>query len=555
MRTTKKTTTVSLFCGAGGESLGRKLAFEELGIPVRDTLTHAINHWDLAVATHGLNLPGVVVHREDVTRVTAKTYGLDHIELLWASPSCIHHSRARGGRPRSDQQRSHAWEVVDRWLRLARVDVLLVENVPEFVDWGPLDEGGQPIRDRRGEDFRAFVASLRVLGYQVEWRVLCAADYGDPTTRRRFFLQAARDGRPIAWPDPTHHDPRKPGGEGLLPWRAAAECIDWSLPCPSIFDRKRPLADATMRRIATGVARYVLGAKPFLVTCNHADPYFVGQGVDQPFGTITASHDARGLVVPTMAPFGVAMRGTDPSHVASSASSLEDPLRTVSAGGTHHALVAPTLIQTSYGERRGQAPRVLDLDRPLGTVVAGGCKHALVSAFLAKSFGGPGAIDKQSPGISPAGPFGTVTARDHHVLVEGKLEGVEAQLGPDGTRRAKMVAAFLTHYYSTGTTSQSLELPLHTVTTIARHGLVTVEVDGSDYVITDIGLRMLEPRELARAMGFPDWYRWDKAPGVPLSKRDAVKMIGNACPVTTTKALIKAVVLQRRGAYGLAEAA
>jgi DNA (cytosine-5)-methyltransferase 1 len=519
----RKTTTVSLFSGGGGECLGKALAFEELGVEIRDMQTHAINHWDLAVATHSLNQPGILVHREDISRVTARTYGLSHIAMLWASPSCIHHSRARGGRPRSDQQRSHAWEVVDRWLRLARVDVLLVENVPEFVEWGPLDEGGRPIRDRRGEDFRAFVEALRVLGYQVEWRVLCAADYGDPTTRRRFFLQAARDGLSIAWPEPTHHDPRKPGGEGLLPWRSAAECIDWSLPCSSIFTRKKPLAEATLRRIATGVVRYVLGSKPFLVTCNHADTSFRGQGVDRPFGT-------------------------EPSHVSGSGSGVGEPLRTVSAGGNHAALVAPTLIQTSYGERRGQVPRVLDLGRPLGTVVAGGQKHALVSAFLAKSFGGPAAIDKQSPGISPAGPMGTVTAVDHHVLVE-------AELGSGGTERARLVAAFLLHYYSSGTTSQSPALPLHTITTIARHGLVTVEIDGASYVVTDIGMRMLEPRELARAMGFPDTYRWERAPGVPLTKRDAVKMIGNACPVNTTKELIKAVVLQRRQQYGLGVAA
>lgn len=504
----RKTTTVSLFCGAGGESLGKDLAFRELGLDVRDMCAHAINHWDLAVAAHGLNLPWISVHREDIRHVTARTYGLEHIELLWASPSCVHHSRARGGKPREEQQRSHAWEVVDRWLRVARVGVLVVENVPEFADWGPLDRGGQPIKSRRGEDFRSFVASLRSLGYEVEWRVLCAADYGDATTRRRLFLQAARDGRPIVWPEPTHHDPRKPGGDGLLPWRTAAECIDWAVPCPSIFERRRPLAEATLRRIATGVVRYVLQGKPFLVT----------------------------------------MRGTDPSHIASSAGPIDEPLRTVSAGGTHHALGIPCLVQTSYGERRGQAPRVLDLERPLGTVVAGGRKHGLVAAFLAKHYGGSGALDKQPPGLDPRSPMGAITAQDKHGMVEAQLSGA-------GTERARLVAAFVLHYYSTGGNSQSPELPLHTVTTIARHGLVEVEVDGESYVITDIGLRMLEPRELAKAMGFPDWYRWERAPGVPLSKRNAVKLIGNACPVMTTKALIKAVVLQRRRQYGLEEVA
>lgn len=498
-------TTVSLFCGAGGESVGKHLALEELGIASRDLPAHAINHWDLAVATHGINLPWVQVHREDITQVTAATYGLTHIEMLWASPSCVHHSRARGGKPREEQQRSHAWEVVDRWLRVARVDVLLVENVPEFADWGPLDEQNQPIKERKGEDFRAFVADLQGLGYRVEWRVLCAADYGDPTTRRRFFMQAVRDGRPIVWPEPTHRDPRNPvtlTNRHLPTWRAAAECIDWSLPCPSIFARKRPLAEATMRRIATGVVRFVLNGKPFLVGVGGRMGQSPSRPVDGPFQTVTTKADT--------------------------------------------SLIAPTLIQTSYGERKGQAPRVLDLHQPLGTVVAGGQKHGLVAAFLAKHYGG-GPNGVQSPGIHPSMPLGTVTAWDHHGLAQVELGGA--------VNRSNLVAAFLTSYYSSGGTSQSPGMPLHTVTTIARHGLVTVDIDGTSYAITDIGLRMLEPHELAKAMGFPAWYRWEHADGSPLSKRDAVKMIGNACPVNTVKALIKAVVMQRPAAFGLSEAA
>lgn len=507
-------TTVSLFCGGGGESVGKHLALEELGIASRDLPSHAINHWDLAVATHGLNLPWVQVHREDITQVTAATYGLKHIELLWASPSCVHHSRARGGKPREEQQRSHAWEVVDRWLRVATVDVLLIENVPEFEQWGPLDEHCQPIKERKGEDFRSFVADLRKLGYQVEWRVLCAADYGDPTTRRRFFLQAVRDGRPIVWPEPTHRDPRKPVdlfSPKLPAWRSAASCIDWSLPCPSIFERKKPLAEATLRRIATGVVRFVLQGKPFLVNTAYGGTTGRGRYV----------YDAT------------------------------DPLRTVTTS-SGHAIVAPSLIQTSYGERKGQAPRVLDLHQPLGTVVAGGQKHGLVAAFLSKHYGGPGAIEKQPPGLDPRSPMGTVTAQDKHSLVTAKLSKEYSENIPD---HSKLVAAFLTSYYSHGGTSQSPGLPLHTVTTIARHGLVTVDIDGQTYAITDIGLRMLEPSELALAMGFPSWYRWDRVDGRPLTKRDAVKMIGNACPVGTVKALIKAVVLQRPLVFGLPEAA
>lgn len=505
--------TVSLFCGAGGESLGKHLAFEELGIPVRDMTSHALNHWDLAVATHGLNFPWIQVHQEDITAVTAADYGLDRIHLLWASPSCVHHSRARGGKPKEEQQRSHAWEVVDRWLRVARVDVLLVENVPEFQDWGPLDDAGQPIKERKGEDFRAFVTDLRSLGYAVEWRVLCAADYGDPTIRRRFFLQAVRDGLPIVWPAPTHRDPRKPAGlfdAALPPWRTAAECIDWSIPVPSIFGRKRPLADATLRRIAAGVMRYVINGRPFIVNLSHGQRL---ENADEPLKTLTtAKGGEKAIVAASM----VSMRGTSPDQVLATGGSVEAPLPTVSSGGTHaalvsaflakhyggvvgaaldhptptvtgtdhNALVAASLIQMGYGEREGQAPRILNLEQPLGTVVAGGSKHGLVAAFLQQ-------------------------------------------------------------YYSSGGQHQALADPLHAVTTIDRHSLVTVEIDGEAYVITDIGMRMLEPRELARAMGFPEWFRFETGAGLPLTKRDAVKMIGNACPVNTVKALIKAVVLQR----------
>lgn len=523
-------TTVSLFCGAGGESLGRDVAFRELGLDVRAMNSHALNHWDLAVAAHGMNFPWIHVRRESIENVTAADFGLggQPIDLLWASPSCVHHSRARGGKPREEQQRSHAWQVVERWLRVADVKVFMVENVPEFEEWGPLDDDGKPIVARRGEFFQAFVQELRDLGYQVEWRVLCAADYGDPTTRRRLFMQAVRDGAGIRWPDPTHRDPRKARDmfdAALPPWRTAAECIDWSIPCPSIFDRKKPLADATMRRIAAGVVKYVLRGKPYIVN----------------------------------------FRGTDAGHVASSASGTDAPLRTVSSGGIHSGLVSPVLVQTGYGDRAGQAPHCLDINAQLGTVVAGGSKHALVAAFLGKSYGGP--AGHQTLGAPLDGPVPTVTTQDHTTLCAASLitidqqsavgiQDVEAPLCTATTKnRHALVAAFIQHYYGTGGQSQSPDVPLHTVTTLARHGLVTVEIDGQTYTIVDIGMRMLEPRELARAMGFPEWYSFTDASGKPFTKRDQVKMIGNACPVGTVAALVREVVLARGEAFGLARGA
>ena len=499
---------VSLFCGAGGESAGLQAAMESLGLTADSS--HAINHWDLAVQVHGRNFPGVHVHQEDICEVTAATYGLDKISLLWASPSCVHHSRARGGKPREEQQRSHAWEVLDRWVRVAQVDVLLVENVPEFADWGPLDDMGQPILSRKGEDFRAFLAALSTLGYKVEWRILCAADYGDPTTRRRFFLQAIKDGHPITWPAPSHRNPKVTRGlfdDELPAWRTAAECIDWSIPCPSIFDRERPLAENTLKRIAAGIHRYVLTGKPYIVGVGGRAGQSRPRGLDEPLATVTTKADS--------------------------------------------ALVAPTLIQY-HTEMAGGRDRTQSLREPIATLDTSN-RYGLVSAFLAKHYGGV-------VGSSLDTPMGTVTAVDHHSLVAANLVGidnasspsvwpVDAPLGTTTTKaRHALVAAFLTHYYGNGGASLP-DTPLDTVTTKDRHGLVTVEIDGEICAIVDIGLRMLEPHELALAMGFPSWYRFERSDGEFLSKKDKVKMIGNACPVGTVAALIRNVLAPRAAGY------
>lgn len=486
---------VDLFAGGGGASEGIRQA---LGIGP----AVAINHDLAAVEMHAANHPGTMHLCEDVFRVQPFRPRRKPIDLLWASPDCTHHSRAKGGKPRETGRRLLAWVVVE-WARAVHPRVIALENVQEFRDWGPLDEHGQPIPEKRGETFREFVNALQLAGYRVEHRVLNAADFGAPTSRRRLFLVARCDGEPIRWPEPTH------GPGRALPWRTAAECIDWSIPVPSIFDRARPLAEATQRRIAEGIRRYVLDSpRPFIVQVNH------GRDVNR-------SHDL-GVPFPTIA------TGT---------------------GAHGFGLVAPTLVQTGYGERPGQTPRALDLGAPLGTVVAGGQRHALVAAFLARHYGG-------MVGREVERPLPTVTAVDHHGLVAAHLtkfygtsaagQGLErpAPTITAGGEHAGLVAAFLTKFYGRSTGHAPTE-PLHTITSMERFGVVTVHLDGEPYVLADIGMRMLQPRELARAQGFDDSYV------LTGTKRDQVARIGNS----VAPPVARAVVAAQFSAPGAAEAA
>lgn len=419
---------VDLFAGGGGASEGIRRA---LGIhPLV-----AINHDPAAIAMHAANHPPTLHLCESVYDVRPGDVirGRD-VDLLWASPDCTHFSRAKGGRPRRQEIRGLAWVVVD-WAREVRPRVICLENVPEFVTWGPLDEHGQPDPAHAGETFAAWVEALRALGYLIEWRVLSAADYGAPTSRRRLFLVARCDGQPVRWPTPTH------GPDRSQPYRTAGECIDWSIPTRSIFGRARPLAEATQRRIAAGLVRYVLEAER---------PYIVD-------------------------------------------------------GGAHW------LINTRNGERAGQRPRTRDLRDPMPTVTAKGSQGALVTAWLAKHYTGVVGSDLRAP-------LGTVTAVDHHSLCAAQLEREPAG-------NARQVAAYLTAYYGSERDGQALDEPLRTIPTRDRFGLVTVTLDGEPYVVTDIGMRMLQPRELATAQGFGSDYH------LTGTKTEQIARIGNSvCP-------------------------
>lgn len=463
---------VDNFAGGGGASTGIEAAF---GRPV----DVAINHDAQAIAMHSINHPATVHYCESVFSVDPEEItGNQPVGLAWFSPDCTHFSKAKGGAPRSPRVRGLAWVVI-RWARRVKPRVIMLENVEEFQDWGPLLEDGRPSPERRGQTFALWRDQLRAAGYQVEMRELRACDYGAPTTRKRLFVIARRDGLPIAWPAPTH------GPGRARPYRTAAECIDWSIPCPSIFDRARPLAENTMRRIARGVMRYVVNA---------AEPFIVGLA-----------------------------HGSHAERPGSRSHSLHEPIRTVHAGGGNFALVAPTLVQTGYGERDGQQPRSLDIGAPLGTVVAGGQKHALVAAFLAKHYGG-----NETPGTSMRAPMDTITTQDHHALVTAHAEG----------DRGDQVHALLMKYYGSDQDPR-LDEPLHTITTRDRFGLVTVR--GEQYAIADIGMRMLRPRELYRAQGFPESYVIDfDYQGKPLPKAAQVRMCGNSVSPPVATALVRA---------------
>lgn len=457
---------VDSFAGGGGASTGIFMA----------TGRHpdfAINHDPEALALHASNHPepGTRHFCEDVWALDPKELcGGRPVGLAWFSPNCQHHSKARGGKPVNKKIRALAWVVV-RWARTVRPRVLCVENVQEFATWGRLDADNQPDPRYKGETFRKWVAQIRREGYQVEMRELRACDYGVPTTRSRLFLVARCDGKPIVWPEPTH-------GPGKLPYRSAASIIDWSVPTPSIFERKRPLSEKTMARIARGLRKFVLeAAEPFVIAIDNQS---AGVG---PVWSVNA------------------------------------PLTTITTKA-RHCVVAPVLVQTGYGERKGQAPRCLDLQMPLGTIVAGGGKHALVAAFLSKAYAG-----NVGPGSSMNGPLHTITTQDHNNLV-GVALAKEGEA--DGPHR-ESVLAWALKFYGTATGSDLGE-PLHTITTKARFGLVTV--NRVDYRIVDIGMRMLTPRELYRAQGFPEDYQFEVAyEGEVLSQAAQTRMVGNSvCP-------------------------
>lgn len=485
------------FAGGGGASTGIEQATGR-------SVDIAINHDPETVAMHAANHPQTHHYCEDVYHVDPRTATQGRpVGLVWLSPDCKHHSKAKGGKPREKKIRGLAWVGV-KWAGQTRARVLMLENVEEFQDWGPLvakrdvatgrvltidgrvaavgeripieQQHLVPDPRRRGQHFRQFVAALRQLGYAVEWRELRACDYGAPTTRKRLFLIARCDSHPIVWPAPTHGDPKAIGFKRrqLKPWRTAGECIDWSIHCPSIFERDRPLADATLRRIARGIVRYVLQT---------GEPYIVK------------------------------------SSQNSTGHGLGEPLHTAMAGATRFGLVEPFLTE-----------------------------HALACAMLIKHYGG----NYTGHGSDLAEPIHTITASDHHSLVTSHLLKLRHHIdGQPVTEPIDVIAAggqhfgevraFLVKYYGNERDGVSLFSPMHTLPTRDRMGLVTVQINGEPYSIADIGMRMLEPHELYAAQGFPRWYRHALTiDGRRLPKYAQVRMCGNSVSPVMPKALVRA---------------
>lgn len=596
------------FAGGGGTSTGIEMA-------IGRSPDVAINHDPVALAMHEANHPTTRHITSNIRFVDYRTVlpiG-KRCGLAWFSPDCTHHSKARGGKPFRDPQRARrirglGWEAV----RCAKAlheqgrapRVIILENVEEWRDWCPLKKDGTPDWSRKGANYRRWMRALAQAGpgYVIEDRELVACDYGSPTKRKRLFVIARSDGQPIVWPQPTH-GPGRP-----QPYRTAAECLDFSLPVPSIFMTpaqakkwgktngveapRRPLAAATLRRIARGIQRFVLNApEPFIVTYHAGE--FRGQPLSEPLRTQDTSNRFA-LVQPTLVPFI-----TEHANASNQRNMpADEPLRTICAQvkgghfalvtpllvknmtnnapapvgepldviltGNHHYLVAPTLINTRNGERHGrhgeQEPRVLDIQAPYPTVTAQGSQGALVAAFLAKHNAG-----HEATGQKLQHPIDTVTTRDSKALVTSHLLKLRGGLEDHqntaqdlrepaptvtagGTHYAE-VRAFLVKYYGTKKDGRPVDVPLDTITTKERYGLVTVTIAGEEYAIVDIGMRMLTPRELFLCQGFPPDYEIHTVPvetplGVKattkLTKKAQTRLVGNSVPPHVAAALIRA---------------
>lgn len=499
---------VDNFAGGGGASTGIELA---LGQPV----DIAINHDEMAIKMHSFNHPHTLHLQNDVFAIDPlEVTGGRPVGLAWFSPDCTHFSKAKGGKPRKQEIRDLAWVVV-KWAKAVRPRIIMLENVEEFKTWGPLDDDGYPIKEKSGETFKEWISQIRNLGYEVEMKELVAADYGAPTIRKRLFIIARSDKNPIVWPKPTHS---KDGKNGLKKWRGAYEVIDFSNLGSSIFERKKPLAENTLRRITRGIDKFVI---------NNPDPFILKFQTD--------------------------------SNV-----------------------LGPVIVPVGYGEAPNQAPRVQDSKKPLNTIVSHSTKHHIVS-YIGKEFSG-----NQVHASDIKKPLPTITSVDHNRLVSvfvtkyysdnnGQVQGskVSDPLSTITTEeRNALVAINLIEYYGNSKNSQNPKDPLHTITSKDKHAISSLKLDqisnlkywksirdmlnkyanyalkedeilfikinNQYYAITDIFMRMLDPKELYKAQGFPDDYNYTC--NGEMTRTQQVAKCGNSVSPSLSYALAKANV-------------
>lgn len=525
-RTTVKDTihAVDLFCGAGGTSTGLIQAATAGRKKVQLT---AINHWDKAIETHKKNHPEVRHLCENIDNVNPRHLFPDgRINLLVASPECTHHSNARGGTPCSEQSRATAWRIVD-WATSLYIDNILMENVKEFMSWGPLGANGLPMKSKKGQTFQAFKIALESLGYRVEHRILNSADYGDPQARERFFLIARRGNKRIRWPEPTHTENPGPDLFGLnlkkhVPVRTI---IDWSIRGKSIFNRKKPLAKKTLARIEYGLRKF--GGEDFIVKF-----FGTGKGVsiDKPLGTVTANGQHFGLCEP----FITILKGQSKSR------SIDKPLPTLTTK-QHMYLCEPFLTRFHGGN--GSEKRVHGMGAPL-PVVDTSNRYGLIEPFLLPQHaGGPGELRVRSVDK----PVSTIMTKGSEMLIEPFMVGIDhASAGEKHVRSLDrpaptvitqqnyaLIQAFLIKYFGKGKNARSIEKPLPAVTTKDRFGLVEI-FEKTPFL--DIHLRMLQPHELAAAQSFPENYEFIG------NKGEVVKQIGNAVPRKIARALCRELI-------------
>lgn len=472
---------IDCFAGGGGASVGIEMA---IGRPV----DVAINHDPAAILMHKTNHPDTLHLTEDIFKVNLKKYVRGRqVALMWASPDCTSHSKAKGAKPRERGLRILPWAVYKHAKAILPM-VIIMENVEEIQKWGPLDENGHPIKEKEGEDYRKFIAAMKSLGYIFQCRELVAADYGAPTIRKRWYAVFRRDGRDIVWPEPTHS---KNGENGLLPWEPIYKYLDFSNLGKSIFDRKKPLAENTLNRIARGLEKYVFNnPEPFIMQVNHSGSGFRGQSVHDVLPTITSKHG--------------------------------------------YGLVTPLIIQY-HSETTKSGVRGQDVRMPIQTIDTSN-RYALVSFFLTKFY-------KSGIGQSLQEPIHTITTSPGHfglvsIAAVNWNELQKAGIDEATAKRCTWVSNFIMEYYGCGI-GQAVTEPIHTIVTKERFALITVL--GNEYAIMDIYLRMLTPEELKLGQGFPRDYIIDRDYNwkpYPVSKQ--VARIGNSVVPIMAEKLVKA---------------